>query len=265
MCPESVLSAGHGLIGLMTPIRGRAARYCRRIESVRDLANLVITKDAFSKDFKGERDYIFGATVYYLRRALRELAFASAVQSSENLEARSRYYTTHCHGSFILNSMEFSNPGAYPWPLTLSSINNSKLSLASYVAELEYRPNSCLTPEYFIWAWRVCNYSINCLNVGAAWRGLSEAIRPANVAEALLELLQCHMVSLYRRGVAWIVICPPASGRAAVIPVFDRGADRIRCPYSRYKEYGKIMHRYRYRESRDWPSLPPEIVPCKES
>lgn len=254
MGAEKQLRLGNGCSGLMTPLRGRAGRYCRRIERARDLARLVVSKSVLPRGFKGEYDFVFGGTVYYLRRALRELAFASAVGSSEKLEAQSRFLTAHHHGASILNSLEASNPGAFPWAVCPKSLDGGRLSLSDFVDGLRYRTDQCLTPDFFMWSWRACQYSLTSLNVAAAWRSLSKSISPADVGNALINLLECHIVCLYRRGMAWVVIFPESYEKPAVIAVFDRGGEKIRSPFSRYWENGRLMTRSRYRESQEWPA-----------
>jgi hypothetical protein len=92
--------------------------------------------------------------------------------------------------------------------------------------------------------------------VAAAWRSLSKSIGPSDVAHALMKTLECHIVNLYRRGMAWIVIYPDSFIKPAVIPVFDRGANRIRSPFSRYWKDGMLWSTARFRECRKWPETP---------
>lgn len=245
---------------LMSPTRGRAARYCRRIESVRQFSKKVIEWDELSARCKKNRKVFFSSSVHCLRHALRSLAFASSVESQEELERRSRYYTTNCHGSFLLNIMECSNPGSYPWPITKTSLNNPCLSSASYIAALEPRQDSSLTTEAFIWSWRICAYSINSLDTQREWTSIAGPVRPRHIAYALSDLLECHVVSLYRRGYAWVVLLPRTRGIAAVIPIFNRGLETFRSRQSRIRERRGIVSKFQYRESDDWPNVPPQIM-----
>lgn len=246
--------------GSMCPIRGRVLRYCHRLRLIRNLAHSAIHYDSTSKQSKEDADISLGLAVHCMRHALRHLAFASAVNNTEQLEGLSRFYTTHNYGAHILNMMEMHNPGAYPYPLHRHSVSNPKASLNEYISALQTRRQSCLTPKAFIWSWKVCCLAVNSLNIPKVWHSYSSGIRPRHIAFALLSLLDCFVVNLYRRGFAWIVMAPTSGDAPAVIPLFNRSDSRLIDPSLRRTEFGKTYCRHRYYDPRDWPQPPPELI-----
>lgn len=247
------------LTGLMSPIRGRAARYCHRIQTVRRLARLVIHLNNRACGGRAYGQVYFSGAVHYLTEALRGLAFASAIDSPASIEQRSRFLTPHCHGSYILNTLEFSNPGAFPWPVAEATRTSPYYSLQQFLGKLEYRTENVMTPDVFIWSWRACKYARTSVNVRSAWGEVAGGITPKAIASSIISLLECHLINLYRRGLAWLVIFPSCSSRPSAIPVFSKGSQKIKSKFSRNKRNGRLFFQTRYRESRVWPALVPSM------
>lgn len=175
--------------GLMSPTRGRVARYCGRINEVRKLAQIAIWLEMNPNPIGMTRAIAFSAAVYHLRSALRQLAFASALPTSDELEKICRYWTSHSHGSYILNMLEASNPGAFPRPIDVSTLYQPATSLQEFVDGLVFKNEQSLSDNSFMWAWRTCKYAENSLDVRSAWCSIANGIRPSHVARALLSLL----------------------------------------------------------------------------
>lgn len=241
----------------MSPIRGRAKRYCRRLRKVRQLANLASYLSNRAQSRTAKRELYFSGSVYYLDEALRCLAFASSIYSSDKLDQRSRYWTNLGSAAYLLNILESSNPGAYPWPVYAVNPRKPFLSLNQFLDVFTYRSDGTLVPDAFIWAWKTCRHAKASTNVRLAWNDISYPISPHDICTWIDQLLECHLINLYRRGLAWLVIFPKSFQTPALLPLFTNGAERIRGKHSRYLDNGRIMSQNRYDDCREWPSLPP--------
>lgn len=246
--------------GSMCPLRGRALRYSNRLRVVSNLAERTIQYDRTSSLSGGNGQTSFGIAVHCLRQALRQLAFSSSVVRSAKIDGLSRFYTTHNYGAHFLNMMEMHNPGAYPVALDRASVCNQKPAPIQYLDGIKARYEGCLTPILFIWSWKICCLAINSLSIRDVWRGLSSGIRPRHIALALLAVLSCHMIGLYRRGYTWIVMHQRPDYHTAVIPLFNISDPRLVDPSLRTTEFGRTYRTLRYHEPRDWPHPPPELL-----
>lgn len=246
--------------GSMCPLRGRALRYSNRLRVVSNLADRTIQYDSTPSLSGGNGQTSFGIAVHCLRQALRQLAFASSVVSSAKIDHLSRFYTTHNYGAYFLNMMEMYNSGAYPVALDRDSVCNPKLAPIQYLDGIKARYDTCLTPIPFIWSWKICCLAINSLSIRDVWNSLSSGIRPRHIAFALLELLSCHMISLYKRGYTWIVMHQGPDFRTVVIPLFNVFDTRLIDLSLKRTEFGKTYCTHRYHEPRDWPKPPPELL-----
>jgi hypothetical protein len=224
------------------------------------LAEQTIQHDGGPLQARGDSETSFSIAVHCLRQALRHLAFASSTATSNAIDAQSRFYTTHNYGAHFLNMMEMHNSGAYPVALEHNSVSNSKAPPTQYLGNIKTRYDACLTPIAFIWSWKICCLATNSLNVRDIWNSLSSGVRPRHVAFALLELLSCHMISLYRRGYTWIVMHQAPDYRTEVIPLFNTSDERLIDPSLKRTENGTKFFTPRYRKPKDWTSPPPELL-----